>query len=123
MAQQMQIKNERISGVCGECEKASDTLFAPPLMDPGDWHQIGIIGDQGIWELHFGQETLKVVYNVVFDSGKMFLRPFKVQNDPICSKCWVESLLPWELKFVVNVPSAFISNVDPVLLPGWRLPE
>lgn len=95
---QTQIKNEVASGTCAKCKQPSDRIIAPPLISPPDWHEVGVIGDDARWILG----GIERKYNLAFEAGVMYLRPQAIPHDPICWKCFAESVSPLEWPLVVN---------------------
>lgn len=114
MIQTIQIKNEKRSGVCKACGKRSDRIVTPPLILPPDWGRVIIHGDEATWRS--GPADNK--YNLAFEEGIQFLRPFEVPHDPICWKCYAESLLPSEWPFVVNKPEIAFAGLDTAIQTG-----
>lgn len=100
---QTKIENKETSGVCKGCGKTSDLLFTPPLLNPPDWHAVGVVGDDAKWTPGHVENK----YNLAFDDGVMYLRPQELPHDPVCWKCFAGSLVPAEWPFVVNTPGRF----------------
>jgi hypothetical protein len=110
------MENIQSSGECAYCGEESDRLFEPPIIQPVNWSDVEIQGDDAWWICPKGAYRGKDLYDVICTDWGEFLRPYETPDEPICWLCYAGHTGPSLIDFCINAPKQVKFN-------GWHDPE